>query len=46
MRFPYQHYEIPASPVNGSTDLYRPEIPLGNYCFGFGIPNRSLHSRK
>ncbi|MEK6261924.1 MAG: hypothetical protein AABP62_25275 [Planctomycetota bacterium] len=28
MRFPYQHYEIPASPVDGSTDLYRPEIPL------------------
>lgn len=28
MRFPYQHYEIPISPVDGSTDLYRPEIPL------------------
>ena len=28
MRFPYQHYRTPPSPVDGSEELWRPEIPL------------------
>ena len=28
MRFPYQEYEIFASPIDGTVTLYRPEIPL------------------
>ncbi len=28
MRFPFQHYRTPPSPVNGSEELWRPEIPL------------------
>jgi hypothetical protein len=28
MRFPYQRDEISPSPIDGSNDLYRPEIPL------------------
>ncbi len=28
MRFPFQDYEVPASPIDGSTVIYRPEIPV------------------
>ena len=28
MRFPFQDYEIPASPIDGATVIFRPEIPL------------------
>lgn len=28
MKFPFQDYEIPASPIDGATVIYRPEIPL------------------
>ena len=28
MKFPYQHYRTPPSPLDGSEELWRPEIPL------------------
>ena len=28
MRFPFQDYEISASPIDGATVIYRPEIPV------------------
>ena len=28
MRFPFQDYEVPASPIDGTTVIYRPEIPV------------------
>ena len=28
MRFAYESYDIPKSPLDGSTEIYRPEIPI------------------
>lgn len=28
MRFVYERYDIPRSPLDGSTEIYRPEIPV------------------
>ena len=28
MRFAYESYDIPKSPLDGSAEIYRPEIPI------------------
>lgn len=28
MRFPYERYDIPSSPLNSETEIFRPEIPI------------------
>ena len=28
MRFPYERYDVPTSPLNGQTEIFRPEIPI------------------